>query len=328
MANSAFEKVKQQKQREHDQYQSGTSSTSSGKKPAHGEVGSHLLAKKGSASIPLARPKTVQRTTHGLGFLQMPGNLLEMEGITTSAKWAKSQGLRVFVNRPLNALSPEFGPVRLASYPQPESPSFDEAKAHILQMLVYMGKNRDYLQPKMQRLKNMVEELAESLKTDKLSTMQMEGSVVRNMLQSELAEPVKAKGPKVHDKKHASATSSATAASTTSSPAATPASTPTATKPSVHEIDELVKSLDRFVLVFNQQVRAQESKRVEGILTERGIDLKGESIESFAVEYLLDHAEVDSVLLGMKREPYVDFARKTLESLTPPVAAAAAEATN
>ncbi|KAG0042996.1 hypothetical protein BGZ83_011944 [Gryganskiella cystojenkinii] len=334
MATTAFERVKDQKQREHDQFQSATnSSTSNGNthspnknlKPAHGEVGSHLLAKKGSTTVPTARPKTVSRATHGLGFFQMPGNLLEIEGITTTAKWAKSQGLRVFVNRPLNAFSAEVGgPVRLASYPEPHGPNFKEAKAHILEMLKAMGKNRDYLQPKMERLRDMIEGLEESLKSNKLSIMQMEGALVRNQLQQELAKPVKSTKPgqhhhhEKHDKlqeEKKDASSSSTAAAATPSPQTTPA----VLKPSVHEIDELVKSLDKFVHVFNQQVRAQESKRVEAMLTERGVHLKGDSIETFAIEYLLDHAEVDSVLLGMKREPYVDFAHKILKDLVTPV---------
>ena len=74
-------------------------------------------------------------------------------------------------------------------------------------------------------------------------------------------------------------------------------------------------SLDRFVRVFHQQVRFQESSRVEKVLTEKGVDLEGDTIEQFAVEYLLEHPQVDSVLLGMKREPYVDFARKMLKTL-------------
>lgn len=301
-------------------------------------------------------PKLVQRTTHGLGYLQMPGNLLETEGLQTTAKWAKTKNLSVFINRPLNAMSPEYGPARLASYPEPLSPTYAQAKDEILEALVALGRHREYLGPKMHRLTEMIEGLDGSLRTNKLSIIQMEGASVRNTLHQELAKPV----PISPKSKVAHGSSGASAGSPPLSPDAAAAvkafkTAPTSTKPtfaahqtvtkpltspstssstpppsassshsgtpgkvSEQEIDHLVKSLDHFIHAFYQQVRFQETTRIANIMTERGINLKGEPIEQFAVEYLLEHDQVDAVLIGMKREPYVDFARGLLKSLAAP----------
>lgn len=302
-------------------------------KPGHGSTSEK------HASQPTPPPKLVNRTTHGLGYLQMPGNLLETEGLHTTAKWAKTKNLSVFINRPLNAMSPEYGPARLASYPPPLAPTYAEAKDEILGALVALGKQREYLQPKMGRLKEMIEGLDGSLRTDKLSIIQMEGASVRNQLHQELAKPVP-----VSSKTKGSGTTSGTA-SPSLSPAAAAAveafkTSPTSTKPPTssststtpphstthgthgkvteHELDHLIKSLDHFVHAFHQQVRFQETTRIRKIMTERGVNLKEEPIEQFAVEYLLEHDQVDAVLVGMKREPYVDFARGVLKSLVAP----------
>ena len=65
----------------------------------------------------LAFSKYVGNDQHGFTTIQLPMNLLEQEGIPC-AKWAKSKGLRVLVNRPLNA---QRGPkmYRLADYDEP-----------------------------------------------------------------------------------------------------------------------------------------------------------------------------------------------------------------
>lgn len=306
--------------------------------PSHKPGQGSTAEKRPSQPTP---PKLVNRTTHGLGYLQMPGNLLETEGLHTTAKWAKTKNLSVFINRPLNAMSPEYGPARLASYPPPLAPTYAEAKDEILGALVTLGKQREYLQPKMGRLKEMIEGLDVSLRTDKLSIIQMEGASVRNQLHQELAKPV----PVSSKTKGSGSGTISGNASPSLSPAAAAAveafkTSPTSTKPPTspstpttpphstthgthgkvteHELDHLIKSLDHFIHAFHQQVRFQETTRIRKIMTERGVNLKEEPIEQFAVEYLLEHDQVDAVLVGMKREPYVDFARGVLKSLVAP----------
>ncbi|KAG0283252.1 hypothetical protein BGZ97_008616, partial [Linnemannia gamsii] len=362
MAASAFERMRIQRQQEHALFLEQQQE----QQPSGGFSSGGSTSASDSQKRPTA-PKLVQRTTHGLGYLQMPGNLLETEGLQTTAKWAKTKNLSVFINRPLNAMSPEYGPARLASYPEPLSPTYAQAKDEILGALAALSRQIEYLGPKMQRLTEMIKGLDESLRTDKLSIIQMEGASVRNTLHQELAKPV----PIPHKSKVdggssevAGGRSGASAGSSSLSPDAAAAidafkTAPTSTKPTVsthptatrpptssqpssstpppsttsssssshgsthrkigeHEIDHLVKSLDHFIHAFHQQVRFQETARIAKIMTERGIDLKGEPIEQFAVEYLLEHDQVDAVLLGMKREPYVDFARGLLKSLAVP----------
>lgn len=51
-----------------------------------------------------------------LRLLQFPGNLLENYGIDNVARWAKTQGLEVMINRPLDALDAQGQQWRLATY--------------------------------------------------------------------------------------------------------------------------------------------------------------------------------------------------------------------
>ncbi|KAI7817164.1 NADP-dependent oxidoreductase domain-containing protein [Gamsiella multidivaricata] len=269
---------------------------------------------------------SLPQSSHGLAFLQMPGNLLEMEGVETTAKWAKDHGLGVFLNRPLNAMSLSRQPVRLASYPPPQAPTYVEAKTQVLESLCVLSQRREYLQPKMQRLTEMIEDLDASLRTNKLSIIHMEGASIKNLLHQELARPVKVKGLQ-HQHLSIPSSNSHESQYQEQEPMPTdvegPNHTPTQShgrsspvpyaKPSVQEIDRLITHLDHFVRAFHQQVRSQESDRVKKMLTDRGIDLKGSTVEQFAIEYLLEYAQVNSVLLGMKRQPYVDFAREMLK---------------
>ncbi|CAG8501862.1 7735_t:CDS:2 [Ambispora leptoticha] len=68
---------------------------------------------------------------HGFVGVQLPANLLEQEGLKTTAKWAKENGLKVFINRPLNAFIEETG-YRLASYPEPK---YEENKQQVISFL-------------------------------------------------------------------------------------------------------------------------------------------------------------------------------------------------
>ncbi|KAF9996864.1 hypothetical protein BGZ80_005707 [Entomortierella chlamydospora] len=288
--------------------------------------------------------KPYQRKSHGLGFFQMPGNLLEMEGVQTTANWAKRQGLRVFLNRPLNAMLSDRHPVRLASYSRPQSPSYAEAKDQILETLSATEQWDGRLQPGMSRLREMIESLDASLRVGAISTMHLEGPSIMNLLRQELTVPDSVKSsPQQHP--YTSLTSAQQQAiSHENSFGDGPHNGPlhrrsryshyshaisqihndmkgsstaqcTLLKTSVFEVDKLVKCLDQYVQIFHQQVRFQESSRVEKMLTDRGIDLRGETVEKFALEHLLEHEQIDSMLLGMKRDAYVDFAHDMLKMM-------------
>ncbi|KAF9426254.1 hypothetical protein BGZ94_006757 [Podila epigama] len=338
MATKAFETVRQRKQEEHERYRDNLTML---EKERSANVGTGATTKADSgntgasknATKPNSAPQPTTRTKHGLGFLQMPGNILEMEGILRTAKWAKGHGLRVFVNRPLNAMSPERGAVRLASYPAPQSPTYEEAYKRLRETLSNLGHQRENFALKMQRLQEMIDGLDASLRENKLSIIQLEGSAIRNQLHQELSRPMKTKPAPIP---HSNSNNTTASGSGTSSDSTTPLieSTPdsppvkknqTVSKSTVvpntqsiattQELEGVIKALDKYIHAFHQQVRSQESKRVEKMLTGYGVDLGGGPIEKFALEYLLEHEQVDSVLLGMKREPYVDFARKTLQNI-------------
>ncbi|KAG0355858.1 hypothetical protein BGZ54_000941 [Gamsiella multidivaricata] len=329
MATQAFERVQAQKH-SGPRPESGKS-TSNKDSPLTSPSANKTkdFERPGSAVRPYLVTSTyhsLPQSSHGLAFLQMPGNLLEMEGVETTAKWAKDHGLGVFLNRPLNAMSLSRQPVRLASYPPPQAPTYVEAKTQVLESLCVLSQRREYLQPKMQRLTEMIEDLDASLRTNKLSIIHMEGASIKNLLHQELARPVKVKGLQ-HQHLSIPSSNSHESQYQEQEPMPTdvegPNHTPTQShgrsspvpyaKPSVQEIDRLITHLDHFVRAFHQQVRSQESDRVKKMLTDRGIDLKGSTVEQFAIEYLLEYAQVNSVLLGMKRQPYVDFAREMLK---------------
>ncbi|KAG0037402.1 hypothetical protein BGZ82_002597 [Podila clonocystis] len=343
MAAAAFEKVREQKQQEHDRYKENlqllekeraTTSTpatlpSPSKKPASTTSTASRSTSTSHSTKHSTAPQPTKRTTHGLGFLQMPGNLLEMEGVLRTAKWAKGQGLRVFINRPLNAMSPEFGAVRLASYPEPQSPTYEQAHRRLLDTLSSLGHQREHLAAKMQRMTEMIEGLDTTLKENKLSVIQLEGASIRNQLHQELSKPIKHKSGahpntsttvqqpegEVSERLSQPIVKETPSPASPASPTTTTASSSSSHVASTQELEGVIKALDKYIHAFQQQVRFQETGRVSAMLAERGIDLEGESIEQFALEYLLEHEQVDAVLLGMKREPYVDFARKTLQTL-------------
>jgi len=63
--------------------------------------------------------KEVGNTSHSFTTIELPINMLETEGLKC-ALWAKEQGLRVLVNRPLNAQKGELM-YRLAEYDEPKN---------------------------------------------------------------------------------------------------------------------------------------------------------------------------------------------------------------
>ena len=86
-------------------------------------------------------------TTHAFTTLQLPLNLLEQEGIAC-AQWAKSKGLRVLANRPLNAQKGA-KMYRLADYDEPRD------YFHHLNAILELFEAHESLQP----LYNLVSEL-------------------------------------------------------------------------------------------------------------------------------------------------------------------------
>lgn len=77
---------------------------------------------------------------HSFTTVEMPGNLLETEGLKGCAKWAYENGLNVLINRPLNAIVGD-DIIRLAQYKKPEG--YEEIFGKIHELVSSTGKEKD-----------------------------------------------------------------------------------------------------------------------------------------------------------------------------------------
>ena len=93
----------------------GISSNAFAKPPSH----PHFLPYTGLVELAEEAAREVGSERDHFTTIQLPVNLLEPEGLKCAA-WAKTQGLRVLANRPLNAFDEE-GMHRLATYPDDET---------------------------------------------------------------------------------------------------------------------------------------------------------------------------------------------------------------
>lgn len=78
----------------------------------------HFLPYKSLVLMAEEAAEKAGNSKHSLTTLQMPGNMLETIGLDNCAPWAAKAGLKVLINRPLNAYD-EKGLHRLASYELP-----------------------------------------------------------------------------------------------------------------------------------------------------------------------------------------------------------------
>jgi aryl-alcohol dehydrogenase-like predicted oxidoreductase len=93
--------------------------------------------------------KELRNKRHSFTTIQLPINLLEQEGLRCAA-WAKKQGLRVLVNRPLNAQK-DMKMYRLADYEEPR------------EYYYYLNELLEHTDTSVLRsLNNLIEELDES----------------------------------------------------------------------------------------------------------------------------------------------------------------------
>lgn len=68
--------------------------------------------------------------THHFSTIQLPGNLLEQEGLDHAVEWAAKHGLYTLINRPLNAFTDKLS-LRLAEYADARGP-YTEAREKLL----------------------------------------------------------------------------------------------------------------------------------------------------------------------------------------------------
>ncbi|KAG9294769.1 hypothetical protein G9A89_008248 [Geosiphon pyriformis] len=205
---------------------------------------------------------------HGFKAVQLPGNLLEQEGLKTTAKWAKQNGLKVFINRPLNAFTDKRG-FRLASY---TNPNYAEAKKLTIDYLKSQINDSDL------SLKNI-----RQLALNRVSQLDDKLHLIENVFRWESAQPAL-----------------------------------TSVINQFRGDSEIFFALRNFLEAFEAEVRYRDSQRVRDFLTNKcGFKEleqdENKRVEEFAIEFLLKTDVVDTVLMGLTRVSYVDFAREFLK---------------
>nr|CAG8447997.1 14767_t:CDS:2 [Entrophospora candida] len=216
---------------------------------------------------------------HGFAAIQLPGNLLEQYGLKTTAKWAKENGLKVFINRPLNAFNDEGG-FRLASYPKT---SYEEIKNSTIKIL-----------------ENQVREGGESSgsktsvggvgapATFILEIVKQLDKQLPNLTNVFQLESVKASVNANLRQFHAN-----------------------------QEINSIAYPfIDAFDAEVRYRGSLQVRKYLIEQQGFKELNDKNQNIEEFATNFLFNTGVVDVVLMGMTRERYVDFGRKMLKTLS------------
>ncbi|RUS13283.1 hypothetical protein BC937DRAFT_95572 [Endogone sp. FLAS-F59071] len=213
---------------------------------------------------------------HGFAAIQMPGNFLEQEGLKLTAKWAKKNGLKVFINRPLNAFNQD-GAFRLASYPPPNPPY----------ATVY---NKVLTQPPLSSLPNnflvqLIHDLHSALPT---LTSVFDYESVHHQVQRLLRSQSTEMRPEWFE--------------------------PLQRYLDAYE-QEVRHRGSQSIRRFLNARGVELPPEVEKGSGDSGDGDVGGQIERFALEFLAEDEKVDCVLLGMTRPRYVEVAREVLKSL-------------
>lgn len=70
------------------------------------ESDAFFLPYEGLLDYAIAAAEEAGNITHSLAVVEFPANILEVDGLHGCGQWAHDHGLRVLVNRPLNAFTP------------------------------------------------------------------------------------------------------------------------------------------------------------------------------------------------------------------------------
>jgi len=185
--------------------------------------------------------------------LQMPMNLLEKEGMAC-AHWAKENGLRVLVNRPLNA-SKDNLMFRLASHEEPRE---------------YFGLLNDTMgfleDAKADSIFNIIGEL------DNYKHRFGWVGEYQSFLMSKIIPHIRQELMKIED---------------------------------AYTRENITKLLMDFFLVYEEMVLYECAKQTKSMLEHSGIEIKNK-IEETALNFLIDNADIDYILIGMRRTKYVN----------------------
>jgi aryl-alcohol dehydrogenase-like predicted oxidoreductase len=198
----------------------------------------------------------VGNSQHSFTTIQLPINLLEKEGLKCAA-WAKANGLRVLVNRPLNAFDSE-GMHRLASYEAPESYEIDKEKL-LMAADTYS----------LSELRTVVTDL------DSIKGRFRWVGAAEEALQRQTIPFIQGILSRIPDQQVKSA---------------------------------IIPLLNPFLYSWLKNVSHLCSQKTLSYLHAQGYQEITHPIQRYAIQWLMNRPEIDTVLLGMRQKSYVDDA--------------------
>lgn len=215
---------------------------------------------------------------HHFSTIQLPGNLLEQEGLDHAADWAAQNGLMVLINRPLNAFNDRMS-LRLAEY-EDTRPAYEEARDVLLAYLDAVAEDkgadnfRVIFRPEIEEIDTYLQKQAGEGKINVLSWENLSSQSIVPALRRGLQATANAEG--------------------------------TFDTQAMRLAQDFLDACKRFVS-FHSGTHAREV--VEGELGFGRLP-EGKSLQEFAVEWLLAREGVTCVLLGCRNMRYVTDAVK------------------
>lgn len=190
---------------------------------------------------------------HSFSTIQLPLNILETEGLACAA-WARSNGLRVVTNRPLNA-SKDNLMFRLASASEP------------IEYFGLLNETMGFLEEtKLSTIFNLVGEL-DNYKHRFGWVGEYQGFLMQKIIPHIRGELIK-----IEDD---------------------------------YTRENVSKLLMDFLVSYEEMVLYECSKQTKSMLEHAGIEVKN-SIEETALKYLIECADIDHILVGMRKTKYVN----------------------
>jgi aryl-alcohol dehydrogenase-like predicted oxidoreductase len=222
---------------------------------------------------------------HHFSTIQMPGNLLEQEGLGHAVEWAAKEGLIVLINRPLNAFNDRMS-LRLAEY-QDARPAYEEARDVLLTYLDAAAEDkgdnfRVVFRPEIEEIDTYLHKQAGEGKSNVLGWENVSSRMIVPSLRRGLQATADAEGT---------------------------------FDPKAMKLGENYLVACEQFLSFYSGAHAREV--VEGELGFGRLP-EGKSLQEFALEWLLAKEGVTCVLLGCRNTRYVQDALK-VNAMFPPV---------
>lgn len=204
-----------------------------------------LLAQKAAVEV--------GNNTHSMTTIQMPMNLLEKEG-AACAHWARENGLRVLVNRPLNA-SKDNLMFRLSSGTEPK------------EYFGLLNEAMDFLEKaKADSIFNIIGEL------DNYKHRFGWVGEYQTFLMTKIIPHIRTELEKIEDE---------------------------------YTRENITKLLMDFLISYEEMVLYECSKQTKSMLEHEGIEVK-DTIEKTALNDLINNADIDYILVGMRKRKYVN----------------------